>query len=153
MPRLDCSFRVATTLPLPHADMAWARSRRLDRRAFLWRAVRLLEASIRPYAEGSEAQPVGYIEGWYVDPDVRRHGVGRALVVAAEDWVRSLGCRQMASDVEIENGVSVEAHVAIGYREVGRVVHFSKDLGGWSVSWDFLSPSRSMLKIRQFDHH
>ena len=32
-----------------------------------------LEASIRPYAEGSEAQPVGYIEGWYVDPDVRRH--------------------------------------------------------------------------------
>jgi aminoglycoside 6'-N-acetyltransferase I len=88
-----------------------------------------LEASIRPYAEGSEAQPVGYIEGWYVDPDMRRHGVGRALVVAAEGWARSLGCRQMASDAEIENGVSIEAHLAIGYRQVGRVVHFSKDLG------------------------
>ena len=35
----------------------------------------------------------------------------------------------MASDVEIENGVSIEAHVAIGYQEVGRMVHFSKDLG------------------------
>ena len=88
-----------------------------------------LEASIRPYAEGSEAQPVGYIEGWYVDPDMRKRGVGRALVVAAEEWARSLGCRQMASDAEIENGVSIEAHVALGYREVGRVVHFSKDLG------------------------
>src|SRR4051794_8633233 len=29
-----------------------------------------VEASIRPYAEGAEAQPVGYVEGWYVDPDV-----------------------------------------------------------------------------------
>ncbi len=129
MPRLDCSFRAATTLLLPPADMAWAR-------VAVWIAERpsgglcgFLEASIRPYAEVSEAQPVGYIEGWYVDPDVRRHGVGRALVVAAEEWVRSLGCRQMASDAEIENGVSIEAHVAIGYREVGRVVHFSKDLG------------------------
>ena len=36
-----------------------------------------LEASIRPYAEGSEAQPVGYIEGWFVDPDMRKRGVGR----------------------------------------------------------------------------
>jgi aminoglycoside 6'-N-acetyltransferase I len=88
-----------------------------------------LEASIRPYAEGSTEQPVGYIEGWYVDPDMRRHGVGRALVVTAEAWARSLGCRQMASDAEIENVVSIEAHVAIGYREVGRAVHFSKNLG------------------------
>ena len=88
-----------------------------------------LEASIRPYAEGSEAQPVGYIEGWYVDPDMRKRGVGRALVLAAEEWARSLGCRQMASDTHIDNGVSIEAHGALGYREVGRVVHFSKDLG------------------------
>src|SRR4051794_24808187 len=25
-----------------------------------------LEAAIRPYAEGTEPRPVGYIEGWYV---------------------------------------------------------------------------------------
>jgi aminoglycoside 6'-N-acetyltransferase I len=87
-----------------------------------------LEASIRPYAEGSTAQPVGYVERWYVDPGTRRHGVGRALVAAAEAWARSLGCRQMASDASIDNGVSIEAHVAIGYREVARAVHFSKEL-------------------------
>ena len=45
-----------------------------------------LEAAIRPYAEGTEPRPVGYIEGWYVDPDVRRQGIGRALVEAAEAW-------------------------------------------------------------------
>jgi aminoglycoside 6'-N-acetyltransferase I len=88
-----------------------------------------LEASIRPYAEGAEARPIGYIEGWFVDPDMRRSGVGRALVEAAEDWARAQGCRQMASDAEIDNAVSVEAHAALGYREVGRHVHFAKDLG------------------------
>src|SRR3954451_14864090 len=53
-----------------------------------------LEAGIRPYAEGTEPGSVGYIEGWYVDPDVRRQGTGRALVEAAEAWARSKGCRQ-----------------------------------------------------------
>jgi aminoglycoside 6'-N-acetyltransferase I len=88
-----------------------------------------VEASIRPYAEGAEAQPVGYIEGWYVDPDVRRRGVGRALVEAAEAWARSKGCRQMASDAYVDNAVSVESHARLGYREVERLVHFVKDLG------------------------
>jgi aminoglycoside 6'-N-acetyltransferase I len=88
-----------------------------------------VEASIRPYAEGAEAKPVGYIEGWYVDPDVRRRGVGRALVEAAEAWARSKGCRQMASDAYVDNAVSVESHARLGYREVERLVHFVKDLG------------------------
>jgi aminoglycoside 6'-N-acetyltransferase I len=88
-----------------------------------------LEASIRPWAEGCENRPVGYIEGWYVDPDVRRHGIGRALVEAAETWVRSKGCRWMASDALIDNAVSIEAHARLRYREVERLVHFAKDLG------------------------
>ena len=36
-----------------------------------------LEASLRRYAEGCRTSPVGYIEGWYVDEDVRRQGVGK----------------------------------------------------------------------------
>lgn len=77
-----------------------------------------LEASIRPVAEGIEPQPVGYVEGWYADPDVRRHGVGRALAGAAEGWARSKGCRTMASDALIDNAVSIEAHARLEYREV-----------------------------------
>ena len=45
-----------------------------------------LEASLRRYAEGCRTSPVGYIEGWYVDDDVRRQGVGAQLVQAAEQW-------------------------------------------------------------------
>jgi aminoglycoside 6'-N-acetyltransferase I len=88
-----------------------------------------VEASIRPAADGCDQRPVGYIEGWYVDPDVRRRGVGRALVEAAEAWARSRGCRQMGSDAHLGNTVSHQAHGALGYQEVERLVHFKKDLG------------------------
>ena len=87
-----------------------------------------LEAAIRSRADGCERHPVGYLEGWYVEPDVRRRGVGRALVEAAEAWARSMGCRQMASDAELWNTVSHQAHGALGYQETSRVVTFKKDL-------------------------
>jgi aminoglycoside 6'-N-acetyltransferase I len=87
-----------------------------------------LEAAIRPWAIGCESMPVGYLEGWYVDEDVRRQGIGRALVEAAEAWARSKGCRQMASDAEFWNEVSHQAHGALGYRETARLVLFKKDL-------------------------
>ena len=87
-----------------------------------------LEAGTRPYAEGCHTSPVGYIEGWYVDPDLRREGVGRALVEAAEAWARGIGLQEMASDALIDNEVSHQAHLALGYREVERIVCFHKDL-------------------------
>jgi aminoglycoside 6'-N-acetyltransferase I len=87
-----------------------------------------LEAALRSRADGCETTPVGYIEGWYVDPDMRLQGVGKALVEAAEAWARSQGCRQMASDAELWNIVSHQAHGALGYQETDRVVQFKKDL-------------------------
>jgi aminoglycoside 6'-N-acetyltransferase I len=87
-----------------------------------------LEAALRSRADGCDSTPVGYIEGWYVDEDVRRRGVGRALVEAAEAWARSRGCRQMASDAELWNTVSHHAHGALGYEETARLVLFKKDL-------------------------
>jgi aminoglycoside 6'-N-acetyltransferase I len=88
-----------------------------------------LEASLRSRADGCDTTPVGYIEGWYVDDDVRRQGVGRQLVEAAESWARSRECRQMASDAELWNDVSHRAHGALGYEEAARLVLFKKDLG------------------------
>ena len=87
-----------------------------------------LEASLRRYAEGCRTSPVGYIEGWYVDDDVRRQGVGGQLVHAAEQWARTQGCQEMASDCEIDNDVSLQSHLAIGYAEVERAIHFHKSL-------------------------
>jgi aminoglycoside 6'-N-acetyltransferase I len=87
-----------------------------------------LEVSLRSRANGCDSTPVGYIEGWYVDEDVRRRGIGRALVQAAESWARFRGCRQMASDAELWNEVSHRAHGALGYQETARLVLFKKDL-------------------------
>jgi GNAT superfamily N-acetyltransferase len=87
-----------------------------------------LEASVRPLADGCTTQPVGYVEGWYVDPDVRRRGVGRALVAAAESWALSQGCREMASDAHLENGISIDAHRALGFQDEAPAVRFRKRL-------------------------
>jgi aminoglycoside 6'-N-acetyltransferase I len=87
-----------------------------------------VEAGSRPYADGCATSPVGYVEAWYVDPDVRRAGYGRALLRAAEDWARAQGYREMASDARLDNHVSHAAHQRSGYVEVDRVVQFRKDL-------------------------
>jgi GNAT superfamily N-acetyltransferase len=89
-----------------------------------------VEAGLRPAADGCGPGPVGYVEGWYVDADLRRRGVGRQLVRAAEDWARGRGCTEMASDAEIDNAVSRAAHARLGYEEVNRLAHFRKPLGG-----------------------
>jgi aminoglycoside 6'-N-acetyltransferase I len=89
-----------------------------------------VEVGARSYADGCETSPVGYIEAWYVDPDVRRHGHGRALVATAEEWARARGYREMASDARLDNTGSHAAHQRAGYEEVDRVVQFRKSLGG-----------------------
>ncbi len=88
-----------------------------------------LEASLRDQAEGCETSPVGYIEGWYVDPDSRNQHIGSALVAAAEEWAVLKGCKEMASDCLIDNDVSLTAHLSLGFEEVERVILFRKSLG------------------------
>jgi aminoglycoside 6'-N-acetyltransferase I len=90
--------------------------------------VGFLEASIRPFVEDCETDNVGYIEGWYVSPQWRKHGVGRELVKAAEEWARKKGCTEMASDTEIGNDEGLRAHLKLGYAETSRLVHLRKEL-------------------------
>lgn len=87
-----------------------------------------IEVGQRPYAEDCETSPVAYIEGWYVDPDRQRQGVGRKLVQAAETWAKEQGFTEIASDTWLENEISIEAHKALGYDEVERLVCFAKEL-------------------------
>ncbi len=89
-----------------------------------------VEVGIRTYAEGCATSHVGYIEGWYVDADVRRQGVGQALIAAAEAWAVMQGCTEMGSDTELHNVVSQAAHTRLGYVETERLVHFRKLLPG-----------------------
>ncbi len=87
-----------------------------------------LEASIRPFVEDCHSDHVGYLEGWFVEPQYRKHGIGRTLVKAAENWARGKGCTEMASDAEIGNDLSLKAHQTLGYEETSRLVHLRKDL-------------------------
>lgn len=87
-----------------------------------------LEAAQRKYADGCDTSPVGYIEGWYVDQDLRRQGIGGLLVTAAEGWARQRGLAEMASDSLIDNHISYLAHQRLGYQEMERLVHYCKRL-------------------------
>jgi len=87
-----------------------------------------VEVGTRPYADGCDSSPVAYIEAWYVDPDVRRSGYGRAMLAAAESWARNAGYREIASDALLDNVVSHQAHLRSGYQEVDRVVQYRKVL-------------------------
>jgi aminoglycoside 6'-N-acetyltransferase I len=87
-----------------------------------------LEASIRPFVEDCHSENVGYLEGWFVENDYRKNGVGRRLVREAENWAREKGCTEMASDSEVGNDLSLAAHQSLGYEETSRLVHLRKDL-------------------------
>ena len=77
---------------------------------------------------GVPGAPVAYLEGWYVDPDVRRDGLGSRLLRAAEAWARANDFAEMASDAELHNETSLTAHSALGFEEVERQVCFRKTL-------------------------
>lgn len=92
------------------------------------RIVGFLELDYRKYAPGCRSSPVPFIEGWYVEPDLQRRGIGRALVEAAEAHARAAGHSEIASDAESDNAYGIAAHRALGYEEVERVVCFRRSL-------------------------
>jgi aminoglycoside 6'-N-acetyltransferase I len=91
--------------------------------------VGMAELSIRrDHVEGTSTTPVPYLEGWFVAEPHRAQGIGRALLEFVENWSRAHGYRQLASDAELHNTQSIRLHKTLGFREVGRSVHFVKPL-------------------------
>jgi len=86
------------------------------------------EVSIRTRVDGSMSPRVAYLEGWYVEPDLRGQGLGRKLIESAERWAIARGLTELASDAELGNPESLKAHQALGFRETFRLVHFLKPL-------------------------
>ena len=56
------------------------------------------ELSIRMDIAGLEGKRVGYVEGLYVRPEARQHGVARVLLREARSWARREACIAFASD-------------------------------------------------------
>lgn len=93
------------------------------------RAVGFAQCGLRhDYVEGTDSSPVGYLEGIYVREGFRRAKVASALVAAAEDWARMRGCREFASDCELDNTLSIAFHLGAGFTEANRLVCFVKEL-------------------------
>ena len=86
------------------------------------------EVGERSHADGCDSSPVAYLEGWYVDPDERRHSIGAALIRAVEAWARSRHYTELASDTWLDNDASQRAHERLGFVETDRVVLYRKAL-------------------------
>jgi aminoglycoside 6'-N-acetyltransferase I len=87
-----------------------------------------IELSQRALYGDWSVERVAYIEGWYVDPDMRQCGIGRALVTAAEAWAADRGLRELYSDAETHNIISLQAHAHLGFHETERLVLLRKQL-------------------------
>ncbi len=90
--------------------------------------VGFIEVGERPWGEGCDTAPVGWVEGIYVDPGYRRSGVGEMLAAAAEAWASGRGYSELGSDVEATNIVSLASHAAWGFGETKRLVMLRKRL-------------------------
>lgn len=80
------------------------------------------------YVPGATQSPVGYIEGIYIKPRLRHRGLAKKLVEQATHWFLANGCREMASDAEIDNMMSQGWHEAMGFTKVNLLVHYVKKL-------------------------
>lgn len=88
-----------------------------------------LELSLRNIVDGCLTSPVGYIEGLYLKPQFRNSGHGVELISRAEEWCRSKGCREMATDSESGNRRAHNFFRREGFEETFTVVQFKKPLG------------------------
>lgn len=80
------------------------------------------------YVEGTETSPVGYLEGIFVRAEYRHQGVAAGLLRACEDWALEQGCREFASDCELDNLDSLRFHLRLGFTEANRIICFTKQL-------------------------
>lgn len=80
------------------------------------------------YVEGTETSPVGYLEGIFITEDHRRQGHAGMLLAACEGWASARGCREFASDCELNNATSLAFHLHSGFQEANRIICFAKKL-------------------------
>ncbi|MCB1090882.1 MAG: GNAT family N-acetyltransferase [Verrucomicrobiae bacterium] len=85
-----------------------------------------IEAAI--YRDAENASPRGHIEAWYVLPERRGEGVGRALLAHAEQWCLHRAIHRLTSDTNASYPVSPAAHEASGFRKLAELQIYLKEL-------------------------
>lgn len=91
--------------------------------------VGFIEVGLRSHADGCDpSHAVGFVEGWYVAASHRGRKIGARLLQEAEEWARTQGCDEMASDTWVDNLDSQRVHEALGFEVVDRCVNYRKHL-------------------------
>ena len=80
------------------------------------------------YVEGTDSSPVGYLEGIFVKQEYRNRGFATELLEKCQEWAKEKGCREFASDCELDNEVSLKFHLKVGFAEANRIICFTKQL-------------------------
>jgi aminoglycoside 6'-N-acetyltransferase I len=78
-----------------------------------------IEVSEKVVEKGFLTNPIPYIEGWYMDPDLRGKGIGKSLVEKTEEWARLEGFTEIGSDADLDNDLSIAIHKWLGYQVIG----------------------------------
>lgn len=82
----------------------------------------------KEYVIGCKTNKVAYLEGLYVLPEYRRKGIAKELEEHFEQWAKKLGCKELASDLEIDNKASLDFHSKMGYDIVEKTIHLKKEI-------------------------
>lgn len=85
------------------------------------------------YVEGTESHPVGYLEGIFIKEEYRHKGYAKELLSECEKWALEQGCKEFASDCELDNLDSFEFHKHMGFIEANRIICFTKKLNSPSI--------------------
>ena len=80
------------------------------------------------YVEGTETTPVGYLEGIFIMEGYRNRGYAKELLNECEKWAKDKGCKEFASDCEMDNNISFQFHMAMNFTEANRIICFTKKL-------------------------
>lgn len=62
---------------------------------------------------------VGWITDLVVHPEIRRHGIGTALVLAGQDWASGKGLKRLIGDVQSKNHAAIHLMFKLGYEFCG----------------------------------
>ncbi len=87
-------------------------------------AVGFAEAAIYRPPNG----PYCHVEGWYVTPDFRGRGHGKALIECIEQWALHRSIVLLTSDTDANYPLSPTAHARAGFKKIHDLLIFTKHL-------------------------
>ncbi len=80
--------------------------------------------SVRPVIR--YPKPIAELDEMYVDPDSRRHGVGKVLMQEVEKKAKELGCHRVYIESQYKHEQGHKFYESLGYKNYG--YHFFKNL-------------------------